>query len=155
MHGSLNVRPPANHHSTHQRTHAWISRLRLRTTPFPTADPTDINERITISLGHALLSQFVTVWDFPLTRSIFYGHLRMSSLDRLKQLGFELPPPFPALGSYNIVTTAGDQVFVSGLGPIKGGQPVVGLVGDDMTLGDAQDAARMTMLQILSGLEQS
>jgi enamine deaminase RidA (YjgF/YER057c/UK114 family) len=79
----------------------------------------------------------------------------MRHTDRLKQLGFELPPPFPALGSYNLVTTAGDQVFVSGLGPIKNGEPVIGMVGDDMTLVEAQDAARMTMLLILASLEQS
>jgi hypothetical protein len=42
-----------------------VPRLRLWATPFPAADPTGINERITISLGYALLSQFVTVWDFP------------------------------------------------------------------------------------------
>jgi enamine deaminase RidA (YjgF/YER057c/UK114 family) len=79
----------------------------------------------------------------------------MHRIDRLNELGFELPPPFPALGSYNVVTTAGDQVFVSGLGPLKDGQPVIGVVGDDMTLSDAQDAARMTMLLILASLEQS
>lgn len=79
----------------------------------------------------------------------------MRRIDRLHQLGFELPPPFPALGSYSVVTTAGDHVFVSGLGPIKDGEPVIGMVGDDMTLSEAQDAARMTMLLILASLEQS
>ena len=79
----------------------------------------------------------------------------MGCIDKLKQLGFELPPPLPALGSYNVVTTAGDQVFVSGLGPIKDGKAVSGVVGDDMTLSDAQAAATMTMLLILASLEQS
>jgi enamine deaminase RidA (YjgF/YER057c/UK114 family) len=75
-------------------------------------------------------------------------------IDRLRQLGFELPPAFPALGSYNLVTPVGDQVFVSGLGPIKDGKPICGVVGDDVTLGEAQDAARLTMLLILASLEQ-
>ena len=79
----------------------------------------------------------------------------MHRIDRLKELGFELPAPFPALGSYNLVTTAGEQVFVSGLGPISDGRPVVGLVGDDMTLAEAHDAARTTMLLILASLEHS
>jgi enamine deaminase RidA (YjgF/YER057c/UK114 family) len=78
----------------------------------------------------------------------------MTSIETLRRLGFQLPEPFPALGSYNVVTTAGDQVFVSGLGPIKDGKPIMGLVGDDMTLGEAQDAARLTMLLILASLEQ-
>lgn len=78
----------------------------------------------------------------------------MRRIDWLHQLGFQLPSPFPALGSYNLVTTAGEQIFVSGLGPIKDGQPVSGIVGGDMTLGDAQDAARLTMLLILASLEQ-
>lgn len=79
----------------------------------------------------------------------------MRCMDRLKQLGFVLPPPLPALGSYNVVTASGSQVFVSGLGPIKDGEPVTGLVGGDMSLSDAQDAARMTMLLILASLEKS
>ena len=79
----------------------------------------------------------------------------MSRVETLRQLGFQLPKPFPAIGSYNVVTFAGEQVFVSGLGPIKDGKPIMGLVGDDMTLDEAQEAARMTMLLILASLEQA
>jgi enamine deaminase RidA (YjgF/YER057c/UK114 family) len=80
--------------------------------------------------------------------------------DTLKDLKLELPPPVSPLGSYQTVVTSGDQVFVSGLGPFRNGQPVVGVVGDDLSLSDAQEAARLTMLLILAcvddacGLEQ-
>ncbi|UPG89322.1 RidA family protein [Luteibacter aegosomaticola] len=78
----------------------------------------------------------------------------MTRIEKLRELGYTLPPPFPALGSYAVVTTEGPQVFVSGLGPVKDGKLVRGLVGDDMTLAEAQDAARLTMLMILASLEK-
>lgn len=78
----------------------------------------------------------------------------MTNVETLRKLGLQLPEPFPPIGSYNVVTSAGDLVFVSGMGPIKNGRPVMGLVGGGMTLGEAQDAARLTMLLILASLEQ-
>lgn len=42
-----------------------VTGLPLMVTPFPAAKATGITERISISLGYALLDQFVTVWDFP------------------------------------------------------------------------------------------
>jgi enamine deaminase RidA (YjgF/YER057c/UK114 family) len=74
--------------------------------------------------------------------------------DTLQQLGLQLPPPINPLGSYRTVVASGDQLFVSGLGPFRDGKPVTGRVGDEMSLADAQDAARLTMLQILACVEQ-
>lgn len=41
-----------------------VPRLTLSTAAFPAAEPTGLTETVQISLGYALLSQFVTVWDF-------------------------------------------------------------------------------------------
>jgi enamine deaminase RidA (YjgF/YER057c/UK114 family) len=75
--------------------------------------------------------------------------------DTLQRLGLELPPPLNPLGSYRTVTRSGDQLFVSGLGPFKDGKPVVGVVGADVSIDAAQEAARLTMLLILACVEEA
>lgn len=74
---------------------------------------------------------------------------------RLAQLGLQLPAPINPLGSYRTTVTLGDQLFVSGLGPFKDGKPVVGIVGDDFSIADAQEAAQRTMLLILACVEEA
>ncbi len=73
----------------------------------------------------------------------------------LDELGIELPPPIDPLGSYRTVVKSGDQLLVSGLGPFRNGKPVIGLVGDDVSLEDAQEAARLTMLLILACVDDA
>ncbi|QET04421.1 RidA family protein [Cupriavidus pauculus] len=79
----------------------------------------------------------------------------MSLLDRLSQAGLALPAPIAPLGSYQTVSISGNQVYVSGLGPFEDGKPIVGVVGRDMSLEAAQHAARLTMLMILSCVDQA
>lgn len=64
--------------------------------------------------------------------------------DRLRGLGIELPPPFPPAGNYLACVIDGTSVYVGGHGPIAGDDIVRGKVGADLTLEEAQDAARMT-----------
>src|SRR5579864_3378892 len=78
-----------------------------------------------------------------------------SPLDALAELGLELPAPVGPLGSYQTVVASGDQLFVSGLGAFKDGKPVTGRVGDDLSLADAQEAARLTMLMILACVQEA
>ena len=75
--------------------------------------------------------------------------------NRLTQLGLQLPPPINPLGSYRTTVTLGEQLFVSGLGPFKDGKPVVGIVGADISIAEAQDAAKRTMLLILACVEEA
>lgn len=75
--------------------------------------------------------------------------------NRLRQLGLQLPPPINPLGSYRTTVTLGDQLLVSGLGPFKDGKPVVGIVGIDLSIADAQEAAQRTMLLILACVEEA
>ncbi|MFC0401747.1 RidA family protein [Paraburkholderia rhizosphaerae] len=77
----------------------------------------------------------------------------MDLSSRLSRLGVELPPPIRPLGSYRTVSISGNQLYVSGLGPFENGKPIVGIVGADLSLEAAQRAARLTMLMILSCIE--
>ena len=79
----------------------------------------------------------------------------MNFADRLTQLGLELPTPINPLGSYKTVSISGNQLYVSGLGPFENGKPIVGVVGGDISLERAQEAARLTMLMILSCVNQA
>lgn len=72
--------------------------------------------------------------------------------DRLRELGIELPPPFPPAGNYLGCTIDSDLVHVSGHGPIAGEHVVRGKVGSDLTLEEGRQAARMTGLSILATL---
>jgi enamine deaminase RidA (YjgF/YER057c/UK114 family) len=79
----------------------------------------------------------------------------MKVSDRLAQLGLELPVPLTPLGSYKTVAVSGNQLYVSGLGPFEDGKPIVGLVGKEFSLEEAQRAARLTMLMILACIHQT
>jgi enamine deaminase RidA (YjgF/YER057c/UK114 family) len=72
--------------------------------------------------------------------------------DRLIELGIALPPAFPPAGNYLACVVDGDLVYVGGHGPIAGDTMVRGKVGTDLTLEQAQQAARMTALSILATL---
>ncbi len=71
--------------------------------------------------------------------------------DRLRELGYELPPvPRPA-GSYVPAIRAGTLVFTSGQVPLQGGELAkTGKVGDGVTLEEAQEAARLCALNALA-----
>lgn len=79
----------------------------------------------------------------------------MAIFDRLSQAGLTLPPPIHPLGSYRTVSISGNQLYVSGLGPFEDGKPIVGIVGGDISLEKARDAARLTMLMILACIDQA
>lgn len=75
--------------------------------------------------------------------------------ERLIHLGLELPTPIHPLGSYRTVSILGNQLHVSGLGPFKDGKPIVGLVGADVSVDEARNAAKLTMLMILACVDQA
>jgi enamine deaminase RidA (YjgF/YER057c/UK114 family) len=78
--------------------------------------------------------------------------LRLVIAERLLELGIELPPPFPPAGNYLACVIDDGLVHVGGHGPIAGDRIVRGKVGTDLTLEQAQEAARMTGLSILATL---
>jgi len=72
--------------------------------------------------------------------------------DRLRELGIELPPPFPPAGNYLACVIDAGIVHVGGHGPIAGEVRMQGKVGRDLTLEQGRQAARMTGLSILATL---
>lgn len=75
----------------------------------------------------------------------------MTTSQRLKELGIELPAPPKPVGSYVAGLRTGNLIFVSGQIPIEGGvMKLAGKVGKDVTLEDAQAAARRCALAGLS-----
>ena len=73
---------------------------------------------------------------------------------RLKDLGINIPnAPKPA-GSYVPVVLTGKLAFVSGQIPIKDGQVVYqGKVGDTQSIDDAQEAAKLCVINGLAQIE--
>jgi enamine deaminase RidA (YjgF/YER057c/UK114 family) len=78
----------------------------------------------------------------------------VGALDRLAELGLQLPPAPQPVASYVTAVRTGDLVFTSGQLPLVGGAlPVTGLVGErkgDVSPATAQDLARTAALNGLA-----
>ena len=75
---------------------------------------------------------------------------------RLSELGIELPPPPQPVASYVPVKLTGSLAFVAGQVPLIDGVMLnPGKVGADVSLDEAQDAARRCALQALSALREA
>jgi enamine deaminase RidA (YjgF/YER057c/UK114 family) len=74
---------------------------------------------------------------------------------RLKELGISLITPVAPTASYVKAVRVGNMIYLSGHGPDKpeGGQ-ITGKVGDDLTLEQGQEAARLTGISLLSSLKK-
>ena len=72
---------------------------------------------------------------------------------RLKELDLTIPPLPPTGGIYKPVQQAGNCLYVSGQVPSINGEPkFIGKVGSDLTLEEAQEAAKVCALNALSHL---
>jgi enamine deaminase RidA (YjgF/YER057c/UK114 family) len=75
--------------------------------------------------------------------------------EKLGQLGLALPEPLLPPGNFELVRLHGGLAYVSGHGPFDGAKLLAeGLVGRDLTLDAAYDAARLTALSILASLKR-
>ena len=78
----------------------------------------------------------------------------MSIDDRLRELGIELPSPVQPLGSYCTSVQSGKLLFLSGHVPLREGKMIyVGKAGADLTVEQAQAAARFTALNCLATIQ--
>ena len=76
--------------------------------------------------------------------------------DKLKKLGFELPPPPAPGGNYVPYVVTGDTVYLAGQGPLlEDGSLAKGKVGDDVTTEQAVEHAQRCTLALLAVLEQA
>src|SRR4051794_8682653 len=70
---------------------------------------------------------------------------------RLVELGLELPQPPKPVASYVTVVRTGNLLFTSGHGPIRNdGTWFTGKVGVDVSAAEANEAARLTALNVLA-----
>lgn len=75
----------------------------------------------------------------------------MTPEEKLAELGIELPTAPRPVANYVPFKIAGDLIFVSGQIPVAAGAlTCTGLVGRDVTLEDAREAARLCAVNILS-----
>jgi enamine deaminase RidA (YjgF/YER057c/UK114 family) len=78
----------------------------------------------------------------------------MSSEDKLKELGIELPVAPTPLGSYIPALRTGNLVFLSGILPLRQGKLIKqGKVGKDLSLDEAKEEARAATINALSVLK--
>jgi enamine deaminase RidA (YjgF/YER057c/UK114 family) len=78
--------------------------------------------------------------------------------ERLRDLGYQLPPAPAAMASYvptRIVPIGGGRalLYVAGQVPVRDGQFLTGRVPDEVGIEQAQEAARVCALNILAQLE--
>lgn len=79
----------------------------------------------------------------------------MNPSEKLKQLGFELPPAPSALGIYKPAMTIGDICYTSGHLPVNlDGSLITGCVGKDVDQDFGYNAARQAGLTMLSTLTE-
>jgi enamine deaminase RidA (YjgF/YER057c/UK114 family) len=73
---------------------------------------------------------------------------------RLAELGLKLPPAPQPLNSYQHVVLIGELAFVAGQPPLIGSErPFIGRLGAELTLEQGQEAARLSLLNVLAQLK--
>ncbi len=77
----------------------------------------------------------------------------MSVQDNLKSQGIIIPEALTPAGMYLPVNRAGNLLFVSGQGSIENGHAIIGRVGENISVEDAQKAARVSGINTLSALQ--
>jgi enamine deaminase RidA (YjgF/YER057c/UK114 family) len=78
----------------------------------------------------------------------------MAAEDRLAELGIELPSPPHPVATYVRAVRSGGLLFVSGHGPTRAdGTVVTGRVDADLSVEQAQQAARLTALNLLATVQ--
>lgn len=74
---------------------------------------------------------------------------------KLEAMGLILPAPLVPPGNFELVTVHHGLAYVAGHGPFDGSTLLAeGLVGRDLTIEQAYDAARLTALSILASLKR-
>lgn len=77
----------------------------------------------------------------------------MDIYEKIKTLGYEVPELPPRGGIYKPVKQVGNMLYISGQGATEKGVPkIFGKVGEERTIEEAQEAARICVLNALSTL---
>ena len=80
----------------------------------------------------------------------------MDELQRLSELGMELPNVPKPIASYELYSITGNLIYIAGQGPTINGKNVyVGKVGRDVTKEEAYESAKLCGLNILAILKEA
>ncbi|MEX2393426.1 MAG: RidA family protein [Actinomycetota bacterium] len=79
--------------------------------------------------------------------------MTMTPEDKIAELGYELPAPVAPVAAYVPAVRTGNLVFVSGQGPFKDGNLIIGKVGAEVDVDASKDAARLTCLNGLAAVK--
>jgi len=76
--------------------------------------------------------------------------------NKLAQMGIDLPVAPDPVANYVPAVQTGNLLYLSGLGPAQrsDGTSLVGKVGDDLTVEEGYEAARLTGLSLIGRLKQ-
>ena len=75
--------------------------------------------------------------------------------DRVRELGLELPSWKPPAGQYLNAVRTGDLLFTAGHVPFRmDGTPVLGRLGETLSIEEGQEAARLAALGMLTSIRQ-
>jgi len=91
----------------------------------------------------------------PATETTLPAQTQSPDVDtRLAELGIELPEVPAPVANYVPAVRTGNLVFLSGQGPKKpDGTWLAGKLGEDLTIEDGYEAARLTGIQLLAALK--
>ncbi len=74
---------------------------------------------------------------------------------KLAELGLSLPEAAAPVAAYVSVVEAGGMLFLSGQLPFRDGQLVKGRLGEDVSLEDGQDAAKLCGLMVVAQIRKA
>ena len=78
----------------------------------------------------------------------------MSVVERLTELGITIPPARPPVANFVPAVRTGNLVFLSGTGPYReDGSLITGKLGDERSVEEGYEAARVTILASLAALQ--
>lgn len=78
----------------------------------------------------------------------------MSTVEsKLAELGYQLPPPPGPAGNYLPVTRSGNLMWMAGVGSRTVGSRITGKLGEDLTVEQGYEAARLCALNLLSRMK--
>lgn len=84
----------------------------------------------------------------------FTAHYGQSAEKRLKELGIDLFTPGKPMANYVKAVRSGNLVFLAGHGPSRAdGSSIKGKLGQDLTLAQGKEAARLSAISLLSSLK--
>lgn len=120
----------------------------------PTSRRNFIRDSLFLSVGvagGAALPSTLGLFDQTFHSDVYAADKDGAAEERLRELGIELPPAPKPVAVYVPAVRSGNMLYASGHGPRRAnGELIQGKVGEELTLEQGYEAARVTGLAVLS-----